>query len=315
MKEDRRAPRRGVIIGRFMPPHAGHRYLIDFASRYVDELYVLVCTLSSEPIPGTLRWEWVRAMFPGTQVLHVTEEIPEASRDNPGAIQIWADWIRAVVDEDVGFVFASEDYGWELAEALNASYVPVDPARSEYPVSASAVRKDPMGYWEYIPQVVRPFFVKRVSVVEAPGGSAGDGNSLAGALAARLQTLRIRDYYAYWKELGKRVEDPEEIARAQRAGEYSLAKTANRILICEADPLQNAVRWERDHGTGVSVNHEDLRSYNLILVSNPASAPTAEGRSYLEAVVRRLGELHAPYRIVDPDALDDAEAAVRELLS
>jgi NadR type nicotinamide-nucleotide adenylyltransferase len=292
-----------------MPPHAGHRYLIDFASHYVDELYVLVCTLASEPIPGALRWEWVTAMFPKARVLHVTEEIPEARRENPGAIEIWADWIRAVVHADVAFVFASEDYGWELAAALNASYVPVDPARSEFPVSASAVRHDPMGNWKYIPTVVRPFFVRRVSVVEDPRHRA-----LAATLADRLETLRVRDYFAYWEELGTKVVSVDEIGRAQNAGEYSLAKHANRVLICESDPVQNAVRWERAAGAPVHLRYEDVRPYNLFLVANPESYSDEHARSFGSEVVERLNRLNRSYRIVEPDAVEDAASAVEELL-
>ena len=43
----------GLIIGKFMPPHLGHQYLVDFARNYVDELNVLVCSLKSEPIPDS----------------------------------------------------------------------------------------------------------------------------------------------------------------------------------------------------------------------------------------------------------------------
>lgn len=302
-------PRRGVIIGRFMPPHAGHRYLIDFATRYVDELYVLVCTLSSEPIPGTLRYEWVSAMFPQAKVLHVTEEIPEASRENPGAIRIWADWIRAVVNEEVSFVFASEDYGWELAEALSAQYVPVDPARSEFPVSASDIRDKPMAHWEYIPDVVRPFFVRRVAVAEDPAD-----RRLAAALAERLDTLRVRDYYSYWSELGKHVGSANEPTRAQAAGEYALAKHANRVLICEADPLQNAVRWEAAFHEAIAVHPDDLRSYNLILVANPESYEDPRAEQFIAHLVARLQDMGVPYRMVDARSVAEAESAVRELV-
>ena len=42
----------GVIIGKFMPLHAGHRYLIETARAQVENLTVLVCSLENEPIPG-----------------------------------------------------------------------------------------------------------------------------------------------------------------------------------------------------------------------------------------------------------------------
>ncbi|HNV70453.1 MAG TPA: adenylyltransferase/cytidyltransferase family protein, partial [Candidatus Ozemobacteraceae bacterium] len=48
-------PETGLIIGKFLPPHRGHQFLIDFARRHCRKLTVLVCTLQREPIPGRLR--------------------------------------------------------------------------------------------------------------------------------------------------------------------------------------------------------------------------------------------------------------------
>ena len=42
----------GFLLGKFLPPHRGHQYLIDFARNHVDHLTVLVCTIAREPIPG-----------------------------------------------------------------------------------------------------------------------------------------------------------------------------------------------------------------------------------------------------------------------
>ena len=38
----------GLVIGKFMPPHAGHQYLIDFAREFVEELTVQVCAIQAE---------------------------------------------------------------------------------------------------------------------------------------------------------------------------------------------------------------------------------------------------------------------------
>jgi cytidyltransferase-like protein len=46
----------GMLLGKFLPPHLGHVYLVEFASRYVDRLSVVVCTLDRESIPGDLRY-------------------------------------------------------------------------------------------------------------------------------------------------------------------------------------------------------------------------------------------------------------------
>ncbi|WP_372899661.1 adenylyltransferase/cytidyltransferase family protein, partial [Stieleria sp.] len=50
----------GMVLGKFLPPHLGHAYLVDFARHYVDDLTVVVGTLAAEPIPGARRYEWMR---------------------------------------------------------------------------------------------------------------------------------------------------------------------------------------------------------------------------------------------------------------
>ena len=34
---------RGLVIGKFYPPHRGHKYLIDVATAQADQLDVIVC--------------------------------------------------------------------------------------------------------------------------------------------------------------------------------------------------------------------------------------------------------------------------------
>lgn len=49
---------RGLVLGKFMPYHAGHAHLIRTARASVDELTVLVCSIAREPIDGVLRHHW-----------------------------------------------------------------------------------------------------------------------------------------------------------------------------------------------------------------------------------------------------------------
>ena len=221
----------GVIIGRFMPPHNGHLYLIDFARHMVDRLYVLVCTLSHEPIPGELRYRWVQELAPTCEIVHITEEIPEARRGAAGATEIWARSVRNAVPEQITHVFASEDYGWDLASHLNAQYVPVDPSRNNIPVSASAIRANPWENWRFVPPTVRPWFVRHLVVI---------GNrDRAERLARELATVVVHPYREFWNQTwehaqGRRDATPlpeEQIQRGARATVEALARHANRILV------------------------------------------------------------------------------------
>ena len=228
VREDSRG---GVIIGRFMPLHAGHEYLIRFARAYCTEVTVFVCTLASEPIPGDLRFAWMSRLFPDVNLVHVTEEIPQASRSQAGASRIWADAMRSRIDHDPRYVFASEEYGTDLAHALGAEFVPVDPQRSVFPVSAGMIREDPFAHWRYIPPPVRPYFAKKVVVHDASG-------ALVPELARRWHTVHATDYAAYARSLELHHSHPrraDELARAQAASEAALLESANRVLFAPTD--------------------------------------------------------------------------------
>lgn len=221
----------GVIIGRFMPPHIGHQYLIDFAREIVDTLYVFVCTLETEPIPGDLRYRWVRSLASDARVIHITEEIPEARRDAVGATDIWASSIGDAVDEPIDYVFASEQYGFDLARALSAQFFPVDPDRRNIPVSASLIRDDPYGHWRFIPPVVRPYFVRHLVLI--------DENRLSRTLADEFETVVVHPYREFWRltwneyggKHGAEALQEELIERGERAAIEALSRQANMILI------------------------------------------------------------------------------------
>lgn len=233
----------GVVIGRFNPPHNGHRYLIDFASGCVDRLSVLVGTLSSDAIDGELRYRWMRELFPAANIIHITEENPKAKKGSPDSYRIWARGITESAGEDIDFVFASEEYGFPLARELGARYVPVDPARTVFPVSATMVRRNPMGSWPFIPDRVRPFFVRRIYILSE---EAGEADALLEHLADHFHTVSVGDYVAYHAGRTSAGELTADFAvRAQRAAEDALARQADRLLFSASDPVH---AWTRAVG-------------------------------------------------------------------
>jgi len=98
---------------------------------------------------------------------------------------------KRVVKLDV--VFTSEEYGEEFAKYLGIEHVLVDLGRETYPVSGTKVRNNPFDYWDYIPDMVKPYFTKRIVVM----GPESTGKS---TLAKSLS-----DYYGgeYLEEYGR----------------------------------------------------------------------------------------------------------------
>jgi NadR type nicotinamide-nucleotide adenylyltransferase len=255
-----------------MPPHTGHQYLIEFARAYTEEVTVFVCTLSTEPIAGDLRFAWMTRLFPDVHLVHVTEEIPQASRSQAGAYSIWAQAIRDRLHADPRYVFASEAYGADLAAALGAEFVPVDPQRHVFPVSAGMIRSNPYEHWRFIPHLVRPYFVRRIAVIDSSG-------ELVPELAAAYETVFATDYPAYMRSL--RLEGPLDhaapaLARSQAASEEALLRHANRVLFSPAD----ALRILTDAGLPVPERNEVMRRLladypyltpSLVVAADPVS--------------------------------------------
>ena len=171
----------GLILGKFLPPHAGHVYLVEFARRRCDQLTVVVGSLGREPIPGALRFQWMKELFPTVHVIHLTDENPQTPDEHPDFWAIWKASLERILPHRPQRVFASERYGVPLADLFGATFIPVDPGRLALPTSGTAVRADPWGHWEFLPRTVRPHFLRRISIF---GPESTGKSTLAHQLAA-----------------------------------------------------------------------------------------------------------------------------------
>ena len=273
----------GMLLGKFLPPHLGHVYLGEFAGRFVDRLTIIVCSLRREPIPGGLRFRWMRELFPFDNVVHLADELPQEPAENPAFWNLWRSALLRVLPGRPDYVFASERYGWRLAEELGAAFVPVDAARSAVPVSGTAVRTDPAANWEYIPRCVRPYFVKRVCVF---GPESTGKTTLARRLAKYLVTAWVPEYARTLLEAkgGEvRADDMERIARGQAASEDALARNANRVLIADTDPLATLIWSDVLFGTVPPAVRElaDTRAADLYLLTDADAPWVADPVRYL----------------------------------
>jgi HTH-type transcriptional repressor of NAD biosynthesis genes len=280
----------GMILGKFMPPHRGHQYLADFARQCVERLTILVCSIQREPIPGHLRFAWMRAQFPDCNVVHVAEEVPQEPSEHPDFWNIWREVIRRAMP--MGFpdlVFASEPYGWKLAEILGAEFVPVDFARELVSVSGTAIRQDPMGQWDFLIPAARPYFLRRVCVF---GPESTGKSTLARDLARHYQTAYAAEYARpFLDPKGGQCdrEDIPRIARGQIASEEALALQARRVLFCDTDPLTTTI-WSEvlfgDCPAWIQAEAE-RRSYDLYLLMDVDVPWVDDSQRYFPDDLRR----------------------------
>lgn len=242
--------KRGFLLGKFLPPHAGHVTLIQSARALVDELTVLLCSLPDDPIPGDTRLEWMRGLFPDCRIVHHSAAVPQAPADDPKFWDIWSKLVVKAHPEPIDYLFAGETYGAELAQHVGGMFVPLggrvlDADRNGVGgVSGEKVRADPWRYWDYLPHPVRNHYALTVCLhgIESVGKS-----SLAERLADHYGTTFVPEYgRSHCETHGTdcREDDLMLIGQAQQAMIEASRPWANRLLIADTDALMTAA-WSQ----------------------------------------------------------------------
>jgi NadR type nicotinamide-nucleotide adenylyltransferase len=260
---------RAVVIGKFDPPHRGHLHLIRAALAGADEVTVLVCERTDQPLPGALRAGWLREMAPAARVIVIADTLPA---DDSRA---WAGYTRAVLGWAPDLVFTSETYGDAYARHLGARHVLVDLQRRAVPISATQIRRDPLAHWEYLEPCVRAHYAVRVCVL---GAESSGTTTLARDLAAHFGTVWVPEfgrlyYEARQTQPGPLRWDAEEfalIAAEQNRLEDALARRCGRLLVCDTDAFATRLWQERYQGyTSAAVARAaDGRRMDLYLLTD-----------------------------------------------
>lgn len=268
-----------------MPLHRGHEYLLRFAAHYVDDLHIVVGTLPDEPIPGDLRWQWVKSLFPENQVHHLADVLPQNPSEHPDFWGIWRKALKKIIPQKIDYVFASEEYGKRLAAEMDAIFVPVDQNRQGIKISATRIRENPLLHWDYLSERVKPYFVKSVCIM---GPESTGKTTLAKDLAEHFKTVCVPEYAREWLRENNNIcshKDFSFIARGQRASENSLRQQARGILFCDTDPLVTEI-WNRflfpheKHEDEV-VRFAESSNHDLYLLTKPDIPWQADAQRYL----------------------------------
>ncbi|MFF3262552.1 AAA family ATPase [Streptomyces sp. NPDC002932] len=259
----------GLVLGRFYPPHAGHHHLVRTAQDRCERLTVLVRAASAESVPLADRVAWMREVHPDVTVAGAVDDTRMDLRD-PAVGDAHMALFAAAVPEPVDAVFTSEPYGDELARRLGAEPVAVDPDRTVFPVSGTAVRADPAGHWDFLEPPVRAALARRVVVL---GAESTGTTTLARALAAQYRrrggvwalTGYVAEYgrefreqrpaapRARWpraqrEDVALSTDDLPLMAEARNAREEAAARTGSPVLVCDTDSFAATVRHERYAG-------------------------------------------------------------------
>lgn len=251
---------KGLIFGKFLPPHRGHIDMIEYALAHtgLTHLNILVCALPDlrfgqvnvvrEEIPGIIRAGWLREYFlgnPRVTVHLVEEENPQKPDDHSIFWEIWSGVIKQWAGS-VDIIFTSEEYGETLKGFLGAEHIKVDGWRVKNQLSGHEILANPEAYWHGVMPFSRPWLIKRIVFIgaESTGKTVTSLNVALHLGAWRVGeagqdiTEEVLSRGGLWKE-----DDFSRIFSMQKDLEEAAAlRSDSPFLICDTDAIQT-VAW------------------------------------------------------------------------
>jgi len=218
----------GLVLGKFMPLHNGHLHLINSAAEQCEKVFVMICSLKSEPIHGKMRWSWLQMIFQGhnnIEIIHCEDENPQHPEEASSTDSFYNDfWVPSVYEriDELDVVFTSESYGDEFAKYLGVEHVLVDIDRKTFPISGTNIRKNPPENWVFIPEVVMPYFTKRIVIV---GPESTGKSTLVEKLAHEYGVSYLPEYGRTYTET---ITPSKELVIEDF---YQIAETHNDMLL------------------------------------------------------------------------------------
>lgn len=245
-----------VVIGKFYPPHLGHRYLIETALAESAQVVVIICEHPTQVLSGEQRKEALRDWFLNLEVRITPDDLPNESAP-------WATRTKEILGRAPDAVFTSEEYGKSYAEELGCFHRLVDLHRDHFPVSGTAIRENPYHHWDQLSATTRAILAKRVVLV---GAESTGKTTLAELLATEFQTVWVPEFgreYCETRSGPWKSREFEAIAKGQQDLENAMVSKANRVLICDTNGLSTGV-WHRRYMNRYSAKVEAIAARDKV---------------------------------------------------
>lgn len=330
----------GMYGGSFDPLHIGHVRCIVQAVSMCEDLYIVLSySRNRDRIPMEYRYRWIYNSFKHMSNIHIILlEDSERSKEEYDQQEAWEtgrDYVLSQIGDPVDVVFCGSDYqGTERYETLYRCPV-VYFDRESPPVSSTEIYQAPFRYWDEIPVIARPYFVKKVLLI---GGESTGKSTLAQNLALAYNTnflgevgRDVCDYAGGVEEL-MIEEDFHEILLKHKLKEMEAVKESNRLLFVDTDALitkffshflftDQDVRKRNDNLADAitAINH-----FDLILFLEPTVAFVQDGtrneklltdrEGYSQQIKDLFDEAGLKYYSIDGN-YEQRYLAARELIS
>lgn len=213
----------GVFFGTLAPMHVGHQAEIYKAAALNDGVVVIASGYTGDRgdqmgLPVEKRFRYLREAFSDETDI----KVDYINEDNiPQMPTGWDEWTRILVETvkrnvvnqsaTITFYTGEAEYKYELEKRLpqTGQFKVSLMDRTVLKISATDIRKNPIGNWDYINRVFRRHFAKKVTVM----GSASAGTSTLVRRLARTSNSPFSEEYAHDYQERSNVSDNELVVK------------------------------------------------------------------------------------------------------
>lgn len=290
--------KRGLVFGKFLPFHKGHKALVRFALKYCDELIVLVCGSDKEEISTEVRVKWVKSTFRKNNRIIVRafdykeSELPNTSEYSRVVSQLWASKFKETLPFfDVLISF--EKYGKYVAEYLDVRFITFDRTRSKHSISSAMIRQNPFKHWNYIMKSAKPYFQRKVVLLGTEStGKTTLCNTLARYFEANLVVEGGKKTIGNLADFTKK--DLEVIIEQHSEKIEASQKDARPLVVIETDIhiIQSYSKYTFGEYIDIDKSTVELHKADLYLYLNNDVPFIQNGRLMSEKTRNELDKSH-----------------------